>query len=254
MEVCAMPTVIEPKTTEAQPEVVSQLPKEPELFAAEVAMEEKSSSVLPLLLVFALIAVVGGTIFYFIKGANAKLNPPVATTAVNEILKSQGNATIRFSTGTVTSSVNEKPMDPHYKLLVKAGVLTTKPKSWNSIYSSLTPAGEKLLSTINGVDKAANKDGSTSYVVPLATRKLVEISNITMIRPHLAQVDYAWKWDANRLGKEFDASGDTVKSFNTWDRGTLIKSYGVDFYSAAPTRVRVVLMETKDGIWKPYVD
>jgi len=45
-----------------------------------------------------------------------------------------------------------------------------------------------------------------------------------------------------------------VHSFNTWDRGTLIKSYGVDFYSAAPIKASVVLMETKYGEWKPYVE
>ncbi len=179
---------------------------------------------------------------------------PVATNSVNQILKSEGGGKIHFSTGTVVSSVNEKPMDPHYKLLAKAGILTIKPKSWNSIYSTMTPAGEKVLAEIKGVDKGKNSDGNTSYVVPLAERKIVAIDKITMIKPHLARVDYTWKWDANRLGKEFDASGDVVHSFNTWDRGTLIKDYGVDFYSAAPTKASVVLVETKDGTWKPYVE
>lgn len=58
----------------------------------------------------------------------------------------------------------------------------------------------------------------------------------------------------NRLGKEFDASGDLVDSFNRWDRGTLIKSYGVDFYSATPSKASVVLVETRDGAWMPYVE
>jgi hypothetical protein len=145
-------------------------------------------------------------------------------------------------------------MDPHYKLLAKAGILTAKPRSWNSIYAAMTPAGEKVLGEIKGVDKGKNSDGNTSYVVPLAERKLVQIDKITMIKPHLARVDYTWKWEPNRLGKEFDASSDLVHSFNTWDRGTLIKSYGVDFYSAAPIKASVVLMETKDGEWKPYVE
>jgi hypothetical protein len=75
-----------------------------------------------------------------------------------------------------------------------------------------------------------------------------------MIKPHLARVNYTWKWVPNRLGKEFDASGDLVHTFNTWDRGTLIKSYGVDFYTAAPTKASVVLVEGKDGNWKPYIE
>jgi hypothetical protein len=83
---------------------------------------------------------------------------------------------------------------------------------------------------------------------------LLQIDKVTMIKPHLARVDYTWKWVPNRLGREFDASGDLVHEFNTWDRATLIKTYGVDFYSGAPTKAGVVLMETKDGSWKPYVE
>ena len=71
----------------------------------------------------------GGTIFYFFKTSREVLSVPVATNSVNEILKSQGGGTINFSVGTIVSSVNEKPMDPHYKLLAKAGILTVKPKN-----------------------------------------------------------------------------------------------------------------------------
>ena len=151
-------------------------------------------------------------------------------------------------------SVNEKPTDPHYALLTKAGILATKKKSWNSIVSELTPAGQKMLDSIGGVEKTTNADKSVTYRVPLAERKLVSIDKIDMIRPHLARVTYSWQWDPNRLGKEFDASSDLVKSFNGWDRGTLIKSYGVDFYGNPPSKVTVVLQETKDGSWKPYVE
>ena len=77
----------------------------------------------------------------------------------------------------------------------------------------MTPAGEKLLGEIKGVDKGKNSDGNTTYVVPLAERKIVAIDKITMIKPHLARVDYTWKWEANRLGKEFDASGDAGTQF-----------------------------------------
>lgn len=249
-----MPTLSEPEVKDPKPQLVTQESKAPELFAAEIEMEKKSSSVLPLLLVAALVLVVGGTIFYLIKGSREVLTEPVATASLNEILKAQGAATVRFSVGTVTSSVNEKPMDPHYKLLAKAGVVTTKPRTWNSLFVAMNPGGEKLLAGIDGIQKNTNPDKTVTYQVPLAQRKLVKIESITMIRPHLARVAYTWQWVPNRLGREFDASGDLVKSFNTWDRGTLIKSYGVDFYSAAPTKVSIVLMETKDGSWKPYVE
>ena len=249
-----MPTIVDPELKEKNNNPATPSVKRPELFAAEIEMESKSSNFGPLVMVFALVLVVGGTIFYFFKTSREVLSVPVATNSINEILKAQGGGKISFSVGTIVSSVNEKPMDPHYKMLAKAGILVVKPRTWNSIFATMTPAGEKVLSEIKGVDKGKNSDGNTTYVVPVAERKLVQIDKITMIKPHLARVDYTWKWEANRLGKEFDASSDLVHTFNTWDRGTLIKNYGVDFYGAAPTKASVVLMETKDGTWKPYVE
>ena len=247
-----MPTVVDPKETNETSTTPTY--KEPELFAAEVEMEKKSSSFGPLIMILALVAVVGGTIFYFVKTSREVLSVPVATNSVNQILKAQGGGKLAFSIGTVVSSVNEKPNDPHYKLLAKAGILNVKQKSYNTIIANLTPAGEKLLSEIPGVEKGKNADANVFYSVPLAERQLVAIDKVTMIKPHLARVDYTWKWVPNRLGKDFDASGDLVHNFNTWDRGKLIKDYGVDFYGAAPTKVTVVLIEAKDGVWKPYVD
>jgi hypothetical protein len=247
-----MPTVVDPKETNENPNPPKY--QEPELFAAEVEMEKKSSSLGPLIMIFTLVAVVGGTIFYFVKTSREVLSVPVATTSVSQILKAQGSGKIQFSVGKIVSSVNEKPNDPHYQLLAKAGILNVQKKSYNTIIANLTPAGEKLLGEIPGVEKGTDPDGNVTYSVPLAERQLVAIDQITMINPHLARVDYTWKWAPNRLGKDFDASGDLVHDFNTWDRGKLIKDYGVDFYSAAPTKVRIVLMETKDGTWKPYVD
>jgi hypothetical protein len=250
-----MPTVMKPNAKEdinSQP--VTPATKEPELFAAEVEMESKSSNFMPVVLIVALVLVVGGTIVYFVKGARDVLTVPVATTATNRILQEQGPPTIRFSTGTVVASVNEKPLDPHYKLLAKAGIVTTKPKGYNSLIVVLNPAGEKLFSAITGVQKTTNSDKTVTYLVPLAQRQLVELDKVTMIKPHLARVEYTWKWVPNRLGNEFDASGSLVKSFVSWDRATLIKSYGVDFYSAAPTKASIVLMEGQDGSWKPYTE
>lgn len=248
-----MPTVTPPKGDEPEPKIETT-PAEPELFAAEIEMEKSSSNLLPMLLILGLIIVVGGTIYYFVKGARDVLTTPVATTSLEQVLKAQAPGSIRFSTGTVVSSVNEKPNDPHYKLLAKANVVVTKPKGPNSLIVNLTDTGEKLLADLNGVEKTKNPDGTTTYIVPLATRTLVSVDTVKMIKPHLAQVNYTWKWQPNRLGQEFDASGSMVKSFSTWDRATLIKSYGVDFYGAAPTKASVVLQETTEGNWKPYTE
>lgn len=249
-----MPTVMEPKANEdVKPEAAVRR-TEPELFAAEIEMEGKSSGIMPLLLIAGLLLVVGGAIYYFVKGARDVLTIPTATSTVSKILAAQGPATIRFSTGTVVSNVNEKPKDPHYTLLAKIGVVVTKPKGYSSLIVNMTDTGERLLGTITGVQKTKNPDGTITYQVPLAERKLVDVNKVTMIKPHIAQVDYTWKWSPNRLGQEFDASGSMVKSFSTWDRSTLIKSYGVDFYSAGPTKSSIVLMEMSDGNWKPYTE
>ncbi len=249
-----MATTTEPPKTqpETTPAPATAPTRERELFAAEIEMEKKSSNFFPLLLIAGLVIVVGGTIYYFVKGAKDVLTTPAATASINQVLKSQGPATVRFSTGTVVQSVNEKPLDPHYKLLSKAGIIVTKPKGATSLIVTITPAGDTVLANINGVEKSKNADGNTSYLVPLAERKLVSIDKITMIKPHLAQAEYTWKWEPNRLGREFDASGSLVKSFTTWDRATLIKSYGVDFYSADPTKTSIVLIEGNDGTWKPF--
>ncbi len=247
-----MPTVVDPEVkTESSNAPTFQ---QPEMFAAEIEMEKKSSNLGPLIMVLALLTVVGGTIFYFFKTAREVISEPAATAAIKQIFKAQGGGEINFSVGTVVSSVNEKPMDPHYKLLEKAGIITLRPRTWNSIVTTLTPAGEKVLAEIPGVEKGKNSDGNVTYSVPLAERSIVKIDKIKMIKPHLARVDYTWKWVPNRLGRQFDASSDLVHTFSTWDRGTLIKSYGVDFYSAAPTKSSVVLMEAKDDVWKPYVE
>lgn len=248
-----MPTVIESKGGEPKPQLVPA-DNEPQLFAAEIEMEKQSSNFLPLLLIVGLIVVVGGTIYYFVKGSRDVLTAPQASAAVRQILRSQAPANIRFSAGTVVASINEKPFDPHYKLLAKTGVIATKPKGANSLIVSVTGPGEKLLADINGVEKQKNADGVTAYMVPLADRTLVSIDKVTMIKPHLAQVDYTWKWEPNRLGREFDASGALVQTFSTWDRATLIKSYGVDFYSAPPTKASIVLVEGDNGSWKRYTE
>lgn len=251
-----MPTVIEPKSEkEVTPQLVSPS-REPELFAAEIEMEKKSLNIFPIILILGLVAVVGGTIFYFVKGARDVLTGPVATTAISNILKMQGPATVHFKTGKVEASINGGH-EPQYKLLEKAGVIAAnaaKGKTAASLTVNITGPGETLLYSIDGVTKAKNADGATTYTVPLAVRQLVSVDKITMVKPHLAQVAYTWKWVPNRLGKEFDASGSLVQSFSSWDRATLIKSYGVDFYNAAPTKSSIVLMEGDNGAWKPYTE
>lgn len=258
-----MPTVIEPQTEkESKPQLVPPASNEPELFAAEIAMEKKSLNLFPVILILALVVVVGGSIFYFVKAANEVLTVPAATTAISHMLKAQGPATVHFNTGTVDRSADGGP-EANYKLLEKAGVIeiiAPKPKAKGKVEAAtsltvnISRIGEGMLSGIDGVRTSKNADGSTSYTVPLAVRQLVSVDKITMVKPHLAQVAYTWKWAPNILGQDFDASGSLVQGFSSYERTNLIRSYGVDFYNAGPTKASIVLMEGDNGAWKPYTE
>src|SRR3954453_22676507 len=83
-----MPTTGEAKASEQpKPQVEPVRIQEPELFAAEIEMGKKSSNFLPMLFITGLLIVVGGTVYYFVKGANNVLTVPAATSSITEILK-----------------------------------------------------------------------------------------------------------------------------------------------------------------------
>jgi hypothetical protein len=246
-----MPTISEPKTSEEpKTQVESPSRAEPELFAAEIAMEEKSYNFAPWLLATALACVLGSLVYYFVKSGSEVLSPVQATATLSDVLRTQGPAVVSFGTGTVVPANGQK--DALYKLLAKAGVVETKPKDHDSLVVDITGPGDNVLSNISGVEKVKRNTGGTNYTVPLAERKLVSIDKVTLLRPHVAKVDYTWQWVPNRLGREFDATSELVQSFPTWDRSILIKSDGVDFYSAAPAKASMVLTKSSDGTWKPY--
>ena len=54
--------------------------------------------------------------------------------------------------------------------------------------------------------------------MPLARRKLVEVTKVTMNGPSMARVEYTWKWEPTPVGDLFDANGQLIKSFNLWER------------------------------------
>lgn len=220
-----------------------------EIFEAEVKME-KQSSILPLLLLLSLMAAVLGVVAYVVLEIRARqpLSAKEAGSVVESILKAQGPAITHFHAGLVMPSVDEKPRDPHYRLLEKSGMVKTAKAAGGGTLVTLTPAGEHLAS-IPGFKKWKNTDGTYSYAIPVAERQLVQISSVTMNGVNDAVVQYTWKWVPNELGEDFDAAGDRVKSFNTWDRATLIDKYGADFYHAEPSRATVNLMRTDKG-WK----
>jgi hypothetical protein len=220
------------------------------MFEQELEMEKKEGRGYgPLVIIFALVAILVGGVGYVIYSNMQTMKPEEAAQIINSGFAAQGPSVVHFHSGLVSPSVADKISDPHYKLLQKAGILTTKTAKQN-LQVDLTADGEKKISAFPEFQKVKESDGSILYTVPLATRQLLTVDKITKITPSKVQLDYTWKWKPNEMGNLFDASGPLVKSFNTWDRSVLIDKYGVDFYNAEPKKVSVVLVKGKKG-WEP---
>jgi len=220
------------------------------MFEQELEMEKRQNSVVPLLLIVALILAILGVAGYFLLESRKVLSSAEAGSLAAGVLKAQGPATITFHTGMVKGSVDDKPHDPHYRLLEKAGLIRLGKDT--GAYGTITPVqltaeGQKLLSDISGVTKGKEKDGTEVYSVPLAERNLIEVSKVTMLNPSHAMVDIVWKWEPNKLGNLFDASGSMMKTFNTYDRAILIQKYGANFYHGDPTKVTLAMMKNDKG-------
>jgi hypothetical protein len=223
------------------------------MFEQEAELEKHQSGTLPLLLIVVAILAVVGVVGYYVRQSMRVLTREEAMGVVVAVLHTQGAAVTQFYTGQVTANVSVHPRDPNYRLLEKAGWLKLGKAKGQITPVMLTAQGEQQLQEIAGVQKTQEKDGTTAYKVPIAERKLAEISNITMQSPTRAVVAFSWKWEPNRLGEIFDASTPLVQSFNTWERQTLIQKYGADFYHARPTKVVFTLVKTDNG-WQIATD
>lgn len=220
------------------------------MFEQELELEKQESSVVPLLMIVSLILAIVGVAGYFIIESRRVLSTADATAVASDVLRMQGPATLTFHTGMVKGSVDDKPHDPHYRLLEKAGFLRIGKDT--GAYGTITPIeltteGQNLLSQIVGVTKGKEPDGVVIYTVPLANRTIVSVNNIKMVNPTRATVDLTWKWEPNKLGNLFDASGSMVKGFSTWDRAMLIQKYGANFYHGDPTKVTLALTKGDKG-------
>lgn len=217
------------------------------MFEAEVEMEKRSSSWLPLVLILGLAAAVLCGIGYLVyQSKTGKLTPDQAAAIISSSLKAR-TATLRFHSGTVTPTVNEKPTDPHYRLMEKAGLLKVTNGKGAAKLIALTPEGEKLMTSFPEFQKAKEPDGTTLYQVPLAGRKLIGVTSVTMNGLSAARVEYTWKWEPNKLGDLFDANGATFNTMATWDRATLIQKYGSDFYHGDAAKATVKMVKGDKG-------
>jgi len=64
-----------------------------------------------------------------------------------------GPAVIHFRTGLVKPSADEKPGDPNYRLLEKAGIVKLAKSAQGKIGVSITPEGERLLTGLPATRK-----------------------------------------------------------------------------------------------------
>jgi len=213
------------------------------MFEQEIEMEKKSSSIVPLLLIVVLIVGIAGTSLYFVLWSRTELKTADVNPIILAAMDRQGPATLQFATGMVE---NQYSPDPRYRLLEKQGFVKIGKAEKGKTPISLTPSGKDWLAGLAGVKEKKTGDG-TEYTVPLAQRKLLSISKITMQSPLRATVEYSWKWETTKAGDLMDASGPAVKAFNTWDRSTLIDKFGAAFYHADPTTVTVQLAKMDKG-------
>jgi hypothetical protein len=220
------------------------------MFEQELEMEKRASSIVPLLLIVALGVLIVGSIGYWVMQSRQVLSQQQAVSEVTAVLKAQGPTTVRFYTGLLTPSVNEKATDPHYKLLEKGGYLKLeKAKKSDVVKVALTEKAEKELPAFPEFQKRKLSDGTEQLTVALAQRKLLEVSKVTMNGPRAALVEYTWKWEPTPVGDLFDASGTAMKNFNIWDTQKLIEKYGANFYHANPAAASVRLTKDDKGQW-----
>jgi hypothetical protein len=220
------------------------------MFEQEVEMEQRQSSVVPLLLIIAMILAFVGVAAYYVVQNRKVLPTAEASGLISASLKKDGPVTIQIRCGNVVASVQDRPHDPNYRLLEKAGLVNIGKDKGRVTPITLTSAGRKLLAEIPGVSQNKDpKDGTNLFIVPIAERVLVGTPKVTMTGMGRASVEFTWGWEPNKMGELLDASGPLVKSFNTWDRGTLIDKYGAKFYHAHPVKA-VMAFARNDNGWQ----
>jgi hypothetical protein len=92
-----------------------------------------------------------------------------------------------------------------------------------------------------------DKDNTTAYTLPLASRKLVSIGKVTKLSQTRYQVQYTWAWETTKAGEMFDIAGKLVQELPAYDRGMLIDQHGANYYHGAPVQTTVVLMQGDKG-------
>ncbi len=223
------------------------------MFEQEIEMEKKEgSSFGPVLIILLMVGLFVGGIGFVVYQSKLTIKPEEATAAVQQKLTATAPVTITFHTGNLSYGYADKPSNPQYKLLEKAGILKIgKMKNYASEVE-LTPAGKELLARLPGVKTVVGdkKDNSTAYTLPLATRKLVSVGAINKLGQQKFQVQYTWAWQPTEVGEMFDINGKLVQGLANYDRSLLIDQHGGNYYHAAPAQSAIVFAKGDKG-WEP---
>ena len=201
------------------------------MFEEEIKMEERSSSVGPMLLIVAVCLTIVGTAIYVMHEAHKGMSQAEAKKAVSTMLAAKGPALIHFRTGLVTATA-DKATSPRYKLLETAQIITAEKKD-KGVQVTLTEDGKKLLDHVPGTTHTKNADGTEEYAVPLGTREVVAVTGVNVISPSAATIHYTWKWNPTPMGDVFDLAGGYVTGLDVWERAQLAKE-GADLFHSAP--------------------
>lgn len=221
------------------------------MFEQEVELESKEgSSFGPILIILLLVALFVGGIGVVIFQSKQTIKPEEATAVIDTRVKASAPITVSFHTGNISYGAADKPSDPQYKLLANAGILKIgKGKGW-AAQVDLTPTGKAFIAALPNVKGIPDKDNTTAYTIPLATRKLVAVGAITKLSPQKFSVQYTWTWVPNKAGDLFDISGKAVQNLPLYDRSVLIDQHGANYYHGAPSQSAMVLAKGDHG-WEP---
>src|SRR6201984_588273 len=121
------------------------------MFEQEIEMEQRQSSVVPLLLIIAMILAFVGVAAYYVIENQKTLPAAEAALLIEQSLKADGPATIHFESGKVVAWVQERPQDANYRLLEKAGLVKLGKDNGHFTPVELTAAGKKMLDEIPDV-------------------------------------------------------------------------------------------------------
>jgi len=222
------------------------------MFEQELEMEKKEgSSYGPLVVVILLVGLFIGGIGVVIYQSNIAIKPSEANTAIETLLKKNMPVTVTFHTGKVSYKNTDIPTDAQYKLLEKAGYLKITGTKDFAANVELTPAGKSFLASMPEVKPVSEKDGTTGYTLPLATRKLVAITKIAKLGTRKFEVDYTWQWVPTKAGDLFDVAGAVAQSLPVYERSSLIDRHGGAYYHAQPDTVAIALVKSDEG-WVPF--